>query len=410
MKSCCPRHSNQCCGEPPTQQTCKPEPNFPPQIQSPCCVRNSQQVLPQNGACDCSLVQNNNQMEVLQLQPETKTIVLKKVDIPCPDCEDVIIKVAYAGVCGTDLHIIEGTFPASKDPFTLGHEISGTVHKVGDAVTHVKVGDHVGVDPNSSCGLCKYCRTAAYHMCPNGALNSTLGIFRDGGWAQYCKVPAKQVYKLPDKVKLCQGALLEPLSCVAHAMTRIYPLPVGSSILILGAGIAGNLMSCILHHLGHRNVFIIEPQPVRQNLAKELLKGACMEQFQVLHPSEIANGVKEDGIDLCIDCSGNKEAMETALQFMNPGGKICIYGVASPETTISVSPFQMFLKELSIFGTTINRFSYYYAISLMEAMGTRYIHHEKLGIKFFRLCEYQEALDTLKKGAISKAVFKMETD
>ncbi|GBP56626.1 D-arabitol-phosphate dehydrogenase [Eumeta japonica] len=163
-----------------------------------------------------------------------------QTDFPMPrivNDDDVMVKVAYSGVCGTDLHIIQGEFPALKTrPLPLGHEFSGVVAEVGEK-SIFKKGQKVVVDPNRACNLCDFCRNGNYHYCLYAAVNTTVGLFCDGGWAQYCVVPQDQVYLLPDEVTLEQAGLCEPYSCVAHGFDRASPLKVGQKILVVGAGI-----------------------------------------------------------------------------------------------------------------------------------------------------------------------------
>ncbi|KAG8327615.1 hypothetical protein J6590_015646 [Homalodisca vitripennis] len=214
------------------------------------------------------------EMEALQFDPRKKTLSLTKTELPAIiDKHEVIVRVTYAGVCGTDLHIMDGSFPCRGDrAFILGHEFCGVASSIGAEVKHIKRGDRVAVDPQSSCGTCCYCTSGRYHQCPSGGLNTTLGIFNNGGWAQFCKVPAKQVYRLPEAITFQQAVLSEPLSCVCHAWDLVSPLPIGSSVLVCGAGIIGNLWTCVLHHTGHRNVTISEPSTVRRTFNERLIQ------------------------------------------------------------------------------------------------------------------------------------------
>ncbi|KAJ9582181.1 hypothetical protein L9F63_003468, partial [Diploptera punctata] len=256
------------------------------------------------------------------------------------------------------------------------------------------------------CNTCKYCQGGNYHYCKTGALNNAVGIFRNGGWAQYCKVPAEQVYKLPSNIPLEQAVLTEPLSCIAHGLDRISPLPIGSKILILGAGIVGNLWASILHLQGHRSVIISEPQEGRRKLIQNLDTG-----FDIVTPDELIAYRTQDeqwGVDLVIDCSGSAPAMEKALKLLNPGGKLCIFGVSSPRAAMKVLPYQVFKKELSIIGIKINPYSFRKALDWINAMGERYLTFHKLGIKAFPLSQYEEALQCVKNRVIAKAVFKIE--
>ncbi|KAI8433394.1 hypothetical protein MSG28_015434 [Choristoneura fumiferana] len=139
-----------------------------------------------------------------------KELTLKYVkDFPIPKIvndTDVIVKVEYSGICGTDVHIIQGEFPASKErPLAMGHEFSGIITQVGKASVF-KVGQKVVVDPNSACHICDHCRSGNYHYCLTAGINSTIGIWRDGGWAEYVLCPQNNVFTLPDDITTEQEA------------------------------------------------------------------------------------------------------------------------------------------------------------------------------------------------------------
>ncbi|KDR20240.1 D-arabinitol dehydrogenase 1-like [Zootermopsis nevadensis] len=346
-------------------------------------------------------------MEAIQFDKKKVEILLIKAPLPTePVKNEVIVQVAFAGICGTDLHIAEGAFPCCDAPVILGHEFSGVVSAVGSEVTHLKPGDHVVVDPNSGCYRCEFCHGGKYHYCKVGGINNTVGIWNDGGWAQYCKVAAEQVHKLPDNITLEQAALTEPLSCISHGWDRISPIPVGSRILILGAGIIGNLWASVLHLQGHRRVTVSEPQEARRKLFEKLETG-----FDIITPDELKSLHTKDpnwGVDLVIECSGYAPAMEEALTLIKPGGKMCIFGITSPQARMSISPFLMYKNELTIIAVNINPFSFPKALGWIDAMGTRYLDYERLGIKTYSLRQHKEALEALKKGAIAKAIFKIK--
>ncbi|RVE46255.1 hypothetical protein evm_009079 [Chilo suppressalis] len=245
-----------------------------------------------------------------------------------------------------------GEFRANKErPLPLGHEFSGVVHQVGKAAIF-KVGQKVVVDPNSSCLLCDYCRKGNYQHCLTAGINSTIGIWRDGGWAQYCRVPQDQVYALPDGITTEQAGLCEPYSCVSHGFDRASPLLVGDKILIVGAGIIGNLWVTALHHQGHRDVTVSEMNKSRLEIVKKM------------------------------------------------GQKLYAHRIPSKSGQI-INPFEIYVKELTIIGVKINPYSFPKAIGWLKAMGSRYVDYEKLGVKTYSLSEYQNAMDDLKAGSLS---------
>ncbi|KAG5880769.1 hypothetical protein JTB14_012649 [Gonioctena quinquepunctata] len=347
-------------------------------------------------------------MEAIKFTAKTKELELVKVPIPkVSNPQDVLIKVAYSGVCGTDLHIIQGEFPCNPDkPFTLGHEFSGTVVDIGSDINILKKGDKVAVDPNAGCRCCHFCHSGRPHFCQIGAVSNTVGVYQNGGWADYVLVPVNQVHKLNDNITLEQAGLVEPISCLAHGWDIISPVTVGMRILITGAGIIGNLWVCNLHLQGHRNVTVSEPNIFRLNQLKKLDTG-----YKLITPDELKNRQESDPhylFDLIIDCSGYAPAIENDISLLDKGGKLCIFGVAPPHAEIKVKPFEIFMKELKIFGVLVNPFTFPKSMGLIEAMGARYLNYENLGIKTFALKEYNDALELLEKGTIAKAVFKIE--
>ncbi|XP_046742927.1 D-altritol 5-dehydrogenase-like [Diprion similis] len=339
-------------------------------------------------------------MEFLSFDSKSKSLTLKKGDIPVPKPDEVLVKVAYSGICGTDLHIVEGSFPCKSDgPVTLGHEFSGVVQAIGSEVTVFSVGQRVAVDPNSGCNICTFCHGGDYHFCQSGGIHNTIGIYRNGGWASHCVVPESQVHLVPDGVELPQASLAEPLSCLVHGWDIINPVHVGSRVLVIGAGIIGSLWSCLLHLHGQRkSVTVSEPQAKRRELF-----GKLGLDYKAVSPTDL----KGREFDLAIDCSGSGPAIESAIPLLGKGGRMCIFGVASPQAEVKFKPFEAYMKELQIVAVNINPFTFPKALLLLKAMADTYLNYEKLGIGVYSLSQYQDALDALKTGVISKAVFKL---
>ncbi|XP_066593309.1 uncharacterized protein [Prorops nasuta] len=339
-------------------------------------------------------------MEYLSFDLSKKKLELKSCAIPKPGPEEIRMRVSYAGICGTDLHILEGSFPCKNDgPLILGHEFSGIVEEIGQQVTTIKVGQRVVVDPNSGCNKCNFCHSGSYHFCSHGGINSTIGIYRDGGWATHAVVPETQVYLVPEDIPMDKAALTEPLSCLAHGWDKINPVHVGSRVLVIGAGIIGLLWTCLLHLHGHRKtVTVSEPQDKRRSIVKDLEL-----DYDVKHPSELKN----NKFDLAVDCSGSGPAMETAVPLLDRGGRLCVFGVASPTAKLTVEPFQIYMKEIEIIGVNINPHTFPKGISLLQAMSSHYLNFNNLRIKVYQLSQYEEALTALREGDISKAIFKI---
>ncbi|XP_076378483.1 D-altritol 5-dehydrogenase isoform X2 [Megalopta genalis] len=271
-------------------------------------------------------------MEYLSFDVTNKTLSLKRAEVPTPKPNEVCVRVAFAGVCGTDLHILEGAFPCKKEgSLTLGHEFSGVIQSVGSEVKAFKVGQKVVVDPNNGCNKCECCHKGTYQFCSTGGLNSTIGIYKDGGWATHALVPDTQVYAVPDDVELHKAALTEPLSCLAHGWDKINPVNVGLNVLVIGAGIIGLLWTCLLHLRGLRKtVTVSEPHEKRRSMVSKLDL-----DFETKTPDQL-----KEGYDLIVDCSGSGPAMQASLPLLRSGGRLCVFGVASPQTKFTIEPYQ----------------------------------------------------------------------
>lgn len=188
--------------------------------------------------------------------------------MPKVGAEDVLIQVKACGICGTDVHIYEGDKGAAEvtPPTILGHEFSGVVAEVGSAVTNVKVGDRVCIDPNCYCGTCDFCRNGIAHYCTDMI---GYGTTVNGGFAEYCSVNQRQVYKLGDHTTFEQGAMTEPVACCLHGMDmcNIHP---GSSVVIIGGGMIGLLMLQLARLAGAARTALLEPVASKREVAKKL--------------------------------------------------------------------------------------------------------------------------------------------
>jgi 2-desacetyl-2-hydroxyethyl bacteriochlorophyllide A dehydrogenase len=272
---------------------------------------------------------------------------------PSPSPNEVIVKVKSCGICGTDQHIYHG-HPGSAEvqpPIVLGHELAGEVIELGSEVTNLQKGDRVSIDPNIYCGTCKYCRSNRAHLCSH---LQAVGVTRDGGMGEYCTVPAANCYRIPDQMNFEEAALVEPLGCVLHGFKKIH-LTSLSKVLIIGGGFIGQLFLQLVKQQNVQSIIVSEPAKNKTGLLYQL--GAD----EVIHPLNTA----DLEVDVVIECVGRPESMELAVTSAAKGGQVLLFGVAAPETTISVSPFEIFSKELTIKGSFINPYTHEEAIALI---------------------------------------------
>src|SRR3984885_14101983 len=178
-----------------------------------------------------------------------------EVPDPTPGEGQIVVKVDACGICGTDIHIMDGEFPPTPYPITPGHEFAGTIAAVAsDVRTDLPVGAKVAVDPSLYCGYCRRCRSGRDNLCENWA---AIGDTVDGAFAEYVAVPAVNAHRLPDGVDGQLGAMVEPLACAVHGLRRLGPL-FGDSVLLTGAGTMGLLLLQLLVHSGAGPVTVVD--------------------------------------------------------------------------------------------------------------------------------------------------------
>ncbi|WP_067935141.1 zinc-dependent alcohol dehydrogenase family protein [Alicyclobacillus kakegawensis] len=282
---------------------------------------------------------------------------------PVPGPDEVVIRVAVCGICGTDLHIYQGQ-PGSAEvhpPVVLGHELAGEVLAVGTGVTKLRVGDRVSVDPNLYCGVCRFCRDGRIQMCEH---LQAIGVTRNGGMAELCVVPAKNCHRLPDGLGMLEGALVEPLACCVHGIERLSLRP-GQSALVIGAGYIGLMMVQLLRLYGAGHIVVSEPEARKRELALSLGADSAINPNALPdHAAGVPAADAGTGFDVVIECVGRAETMHAAVEAAGRGGQILLFGVANPDAVIQVRPYQVFAKELTIAGSFVNPYTHRAAVAL----------------------------------------------
>jgi len=308
-------------------------------------------------------------------------------DFPKPELktDEVLVKVAACGLCGTDLHILKGEFP-STFPLIPGHEFSGTVVAVGSEIKDVAVNDRVCVDPNIYCYQCRFCRQGAVHLCEN---LFPIGVKRNGGFAELCAVPRSQVYLLPKHVTFDEAALIEPLSCVLHGIELANIRP-GCTVLILGGGAIGGLLLQLARVAGAGQIIVSEPIPERRKLLLELGADAAVDPVGE-DPVRLVHKLAPAGADVVFEAAGLARTARQTFSMTKRGGTIVFFGVVAPQEKIDISPYELFINEWTLRGSFINPYTVQPAIDLLAAGRINvkpFISHQ------FPLEKFQTALDT----------------
>ena len=301
-------------------------------------------------------------MLAAQIDAPDKTRVIEAKQ-PTPGPDDVLIKVAAAGICGTDLHILHGEYEANY-PLIPGHEFSGTVVAIGDNVTRFHVGDRVTADPNIPCNRCLACQRNEPNQCENLA---AIGVTRNGGFAEYVVAPEGNVFSIGD-LSFPQAALIEPLACVVWGLKRVQA-QAGDSVVIFGAGPMGCLLLQALWHSGASKVVVTDSVAWRLEQAAEL--GATETVLADDHQEQHLKAISPTGYNIVVDATGIPKVLEGAIGYARPRGKIWVFGVAPRDARATFVPYDVFRKDLTIIGSfAVNR-TFQESIALIQSNAVR---------------------------------------
>jgi 2-desacetyl-2-hydroxyethyl bacteriochlorophyllide A dehydrogenase len=275
--------------------------------------------------------------------------------------DDVLLRVEAASICGTDLHILADPpgHPATRGAI-LGHEYIGEVVEAGDAVQDLRGGDRVVVDPNITCGRCPYCRRGAPNLCLN---MTTLGIFRDGGFAERNVAPARALYRISNQTPLEQAIFAEPLSCVLNAFGQA-GVQMGDRVVILGAGPIGLLFLLLFRAGGAGRVGLVEISEQRARLAQASGADVVWNPRRADPAPQVQEWSGGLGADIVVDTVGSLFAQ--ALQLVRRGGRVVLFGM-NQQASPAVSQYQITRHEISIVGTFIARRTFPQTVQTLES-------------------------------------------
>ena len=257
-------------------------------------------------------------------------------DIPVPEIADdeVLVKIKAVAICGSDVHGYDGGSGRRIPPIVMGHEASGEIVKIGPRVSHYKVGDRVTFDSTVYCGECEYCRKGMVNLCLNRTI---LGVScneyrRYGCMAEYCNIPERILYKLPDEVSYETAALVEPLSIGWHA-AAITPTEIGDTALVIGAGTIGQMVIKVLRHSNIGTIIVSDPDAFKQEEARKsgadvvLGKGADV-------VAEVRRLTGGKGADVALEAVGLNVTVNTAIAAVKKGGHVTLIGNVTPSVSI----------------------------------------------------------------------------
>lgn len=327
-------------------------------------------------------------------------------DIPCPKDDEVLVKLEYVGICGSDLHYYEsgaiGDFVV-KPPFVLGHEPGGTVVEVGKNVKSLKIGDRVALEPGKTCGHCEYCKTGRYNLCSDVEFFATPPI--DGVFQEYVAHEAGLCFKLPDNVSTLEGALIEPLAVGFHAAMQ-GNARAGQTAVVMGAGCIGLVTMMALKVMGVSKVYVVDIVEKRLKKAMELGADGVINGSEVDVVEKVMELTDHKGCDLAIETAGTQATTVQAIHMVKKGATIVLVGYSkSGEMTL---PMSLALdKELAF--KTIFRYRHIYPMAI-DAVSSGKVDLKGIVTNIFTLDEAQKAMDysVNNKADIVKSVIKIQ--
>jgi 2-desacetyl-2-hydroxyethyl bacteriochlorophyllide A dehydrogenase len=288
-------------------------------------------------------------------------LALKEVPVPKISAADqVLLEVEAASICGTDCQILKvpAGHPATPGAI-LGHEYVARVLEPGSGVSHLKPGDRVAIDPNLTCGLCRYCRIGLPNMCEN---MTTLGIFIDGGFAKYNVAPARALHPISHSLPTDTAIFAEPMSCVVNGSNKLALRP-GESVLILGAGPIGLYYTALMKAAGAGKIIVAEVTDMRAAKAKEMGADIVINPLKESLP-DLVKRETEVGVDAAIDAVG--ALIADALLNTRRGGRILLFGMNS-NARFDLQQYDITRYEKTVIGTFIANHTFPATIQLLES-------------------------------------------
>lgn len=253
--------------------------------------------------------------------------------------DQVLVRIRAVGICGSDIHYyLEGRigqFVVEK-PIILGHECAGEVAEIGQAVTNLRIGDRVALEPGIPCRKCRWCKSGRYNICPSVTFMATPPD--DGAFCEMVVHPADFVYRLPDQVSLEEGAMLEPMAVGIQAAKQGEVQP-GDRVLVVGAGPIGLVSLQAAREQGATQIIVADLQESRLSLARKLGATDTVNVKDQDLSETVGELTEGDGVDVILECAGSAQAVEQSCRIMRRGGILVLVGFGAPEIAVPLADF-----------------------------------------------------------------------
>jgi L-iditol 2-dehydrogenase len=292
--------------------------------------------------------------------------VLEYTDVPEPDVgpRDALVAVKACGICGSDVHGLDGSTGRRIPPLIMGHEAAGVVEQVGSEVVEWKPGDRVTFDSTIYCGECHFCRRGLINLCDD---RRVLGVSceeyrQDGAFADYVAVPQHILYRLPEGVSFEQAATVEPFAVAQHSVNRS-PLSEGDVAVVVGAGVIGLCIIQCLRASGCERIMAVDLDQDRLDLARRLGAERAFSPDSADLGAEVLNLTAGRGADLALEAVGITDTVKLAVNCVRKGGAVALVGNVSP--TVELPLQAAVTRELTLYGSCISRGEYPDCLEMM---------------------------------------------
>lgn len=298
-----------------------------------------------------------------------RELEIAELPAPTPAADEVLIRVAACGICGSDVHGYDGSSGRRIPPIVMGHEAAGTIAAIGKNVTNFKEGDRVTFDSTIYCGACANCARGDVNLCDNRqVLGVSCGDYRRAGaFAEFVAVPARIVYRLPATLSFEEAAMLEAVSVALHAVSLV-PIAPDSTSLVVGAGTIGLLVMQALRAAGCSSVFISDVDPTRLKCAEDLGATATLPAGAEL-TRQLLQLTSGTGVDVAVEAVGINATISAAIDSLRKGGNVVLVGNVSPEVALPLQ--KVVTRQLRLQGSCASAGEYPRAIELMSSGAIR---------------------------------------
>lgn len=304
-------------------------------------------------------------MKALLLK-EYKDLELTDMPMPQPGPEEVLIRVAACGICGSDVHGFDGSTGRRIPPIVMGHEAAGVISEVGAMVKGWKPGDRVTFDSTVSCGRCHFCRRGDINLCDNRqVLGVSCGDYRrHGAFAEYVAVPQNILYRLPEGLPFEHAAMIEAVSIAVHAV-NITPISLGDSALVVGCGMIGLLTLQAARLAGCSRIIAVDLEDHKLGMAKQLGADVTLNPRNVDVVKEVLEATGGRGVDVALEAVGATEPIRTAISGVRKGGTVTLIGNVTPKIELHLQ--QVVTREIRLQGSCASAGEYPACIDLLAS-------------------------------------------